>query len=182
MNRRKCLAAVVGAVFPFSGCTSNSNGSPSSDASTTGDISPPSVDLTAEDVSPSDTNGTLRVAYRSGGAQSKIGTNPATIAEDGQKWLIVELSITNEGDEVHEVSPSRYVVQIDNQQYTQVITDRETSLKDIGKLEPGGTVSGEIVYHIPEEASDATLTVRDDVDVPRPVTATFVHAEDSLVE
>jgi archaellum component FlaG (FlaF/FlaG flagellin family) len=162
MNRRNYFTTIGAVVTVLAGCSSDDSGDSVS-----------SVDLGAEDASPSDSTATLRVSY-SAETRTELPTDPPTLAEDGHKWLVVEMEITNEGDEVHEISPSRYVVWIDGEMHEFVVTKGDRSLRG-EDVDPGESVSGEVVFHIPEETTAATLAVRDDVDVPRPVTVTFTR-------
>lgn len=160
MNRRKYLATVGGTLTALSGCLDKSRRQPSA------------VSVESENVTPPDPATTLQIAY-SGETKWELETNPPTRAEEGYKWLVVELSITNVGGELHEVSPSRYVVLVDNEMYEFVASDVVSSLR--GKeLPPGGGVIGKIPFHIPNEATAATLTVQKRVQPA--VTVIFTRA------
>ena len=145
----------------------------------------PEIEVVSEDTNPSDSTATLRVSY-STETRTELGTDPEQVPRDGFQFVLVEMNITNVGDKVYEISPSRYILRIDEIQedeilgddgvYTAMVTDEFRILQ--GKnISPGDSASGELIFVIPKETSEATLSVDESIDVPRPVTITFTQAD-----
>jgi hypothetical protein len=143
MRRRQYLVA-LGIVT--SGCLGSS-----------AEDSPTDVSLSAEDSNPAVPDVSLNVSYNNT-VDTEIPTEPTTVAEDGQKWLLVRMDVTNTGTDARDLNAYQYRVVTDADQYEQVITKESWELR--GKeATPDETVSGWVVFHIPESVTDATLTV-----------------------
>jgi len=142
MRRRQYLVA-LGIVA--SGCLGSS-----------AEDGPTDVSLSAEDSNPANPDVSLDVSYNST-VDTEIPTEPTTVAEDGQKWLLVRMDVTNTGPDARELNAYQYRVAADADQYEQVITKESWELrgKEVALDE---TVSGWVVFHIPESVTDATLT------------------------
>jgi len=120
---------------------------------------PPAVSLDAEDHSDPTPDVSLEVVYNAG-VTSELPTDPPTIADDGWKWLLVRMDVTNLGDTPRELSEYQYRVTTDDGEFGHVVTKTQWTLAG-KRAAPSETASGWVVFHIPESASAATLSVRE---------------------
>jgi len=157
MNRTIPVIAVV-TILLLAGCLSASNSStmPTPDQVTTPTPSP--VVLGAENVSAEPADVELRVAYHSR-SKTSLPTTPRTLAEEGQKWLAVNMAVTNRGNESRELTSHQYIIQTDSDRYEFVYTDSEWALEET-RVAPGETVTGWVIFHVPENVTEGTITIR----------------------
>lgn len=164
MDRRSYLSILAVGAMAASGCAST--GQPAATATRT--LTPVSVN--EADVSADDPVTTLEVEY-SATVANELPTDPPTLAEDGQKWVLLRMRITNEGAETYDVTGGPFILEHNGQTYEIVSTGADWSVRG-RTIEPGDSTTGWLVYHLPEAATSAMLTVRDDISRSYKVTFT----------
>ena len=150
MNRRQYLSLIGAAAI--AGCATESD-----PGTWTGEPNPP-VTLAARDATAQPADVSLELTYNSY-AGPELPTDPATLADDGYKWLIVRCDVTNVGDTQRDLTMYQYLVESNGEQYETVQTKESWSLAE-QSAGPGGTVTGWLVFQIPQETTEATLFVR----------------------
>ena len=144
MRRRQFLAA-AGVIT--SGCLTTG---PSDDI--------PEVSVAAEDATVANPDVSLSVAYNST-VDTELPTDPTTLAEDGHKWLLIRMDVTNRMGISRELTSYQYTVDEIGERDGPVRTKEPWSL--LGKnAQPGETVTGWVVFHPPRSLTDATLSAR----------------------
>jgi hypothetical protein len=186
MNRRDVLTGVASTtLLALAGCsgdsppeTTTANNHRATSASTETTQSLPVVDVSATDASAESADVNLRVRWR---ARAQHVLDPAgeaaTVAEDGHKWLVVQVSVTNDGETAWDTTPVPFVVDIDGEQH-EVVTSRAGSYFGTNTLDPRDGETGWIAFHIPRAATSATVTLDPDL-VSMEITAQF-EEDDSL--
>ncbi|WP_135807362.1 DUF4352 domain-containing protein [Halorussus marinus] len=164
MNRRDALTGAAATIsLVLAGCsgestpgttTEDDRGSP---ASTETEKPLPDVDVTATDTSVGDADTHLRVQWR-GRVQRVLEPTgeAATVAEDGHKWLVIQVSVRHVGGTAWETTPVPFVVDVDGQRY-EVSTSRAESYFGSSTLEEEDVESGWLAFQIPREATSATM-------------------------
>ncbi|ELZ05380.1 DUF4352 domain-containing protein [Natrialba aegyptia] len=161
MNRRHYLALMVPLL---AGCNSTATTDPDPDpdsdpgAGSGGDV--PGVTLDSEDLEAEDADVSLEIAYNAR-VSTELGPGEhSTIAEDGNKWVIVRMDVTNTGDAERELLAHQYILESGGETYEIVAFD-EHYLR--GKTAGSGeTVTGWVAFHVPVETETATLTANQD--------------------
>lgn len=167
MNRRRVLTGYTTALlFGLAGCTSDSalettTTPPPADETTT----LPAIDLSTTDATPESSDVQLEVRWRARVQrvlQSADSGGVPTHAEDGRKWLVVQLAATNTGGQAWDATPVPFVVDVGAERFEFVSTDDDQYFGG-RKLASGESLSGYLVFQIPLAASTATLTVDQDL-------------------
>ena len=134
--------------------------------STTGAVAPGSdvsnVTVTAQDTSPPDATVSLNVEWTSR-AQSAIDPDPDDMSiyrpNDGQKFVVVRMTVTNTGNESVELTPRLFRLSSDGVEYEyQGFFGSGNSLSGV-TLNPDGTHSAWTAFSVPEGLSDGELIV-----------------------
>jgi len=153
MNRRHYLATTTALL---AGCTSATSTDPDES-----DADVPDVTLSATDLEADDPDVSLEIAYNARTSTALTPGERTTVAEDGHKWLIVRMDVTNTGADTRELTAHQYAVESDGETY-EVVAFNDHYLR--GKtVEPGETTTGWLAYHVPLETESATLTARQDL-------------------
>ncbi|SEW10279.1 DUF4352 domain-containing protein [Natrinema salifodinae] len=161
MNRRHYLAM---AVPLLAGCSSAASET-DPDPDTVADVALESEDLRAEDADVS-----LEIAYSARIDRELSPGDQATLADDGEKWLIVRMDVTNTGDVKRDLEVAQYVVTAAGETYEVVHFDEHF----LRGMAPGAgeTVTGWVAFSIPEDMTEATLTAAQDLQDRLDVTFT----------
>lgn len=165
MKRRRYLLFVAPAISSLAGCFAG-DGSSGADQETL-----KSVDLSAENVESDSPYASLNVNYAET-VSSEIPTDPPTLAEEGMKWLFVKMHVTNIGTSNHEFTGGPFIVRAERDIY-EIVSSREDWELRGRTIQPDSTRTGWMVFHIPEEVTEATLTIRDDISMGYSVR--FIH-------
>lgn len=164
MNRRRFLTGCTTGLVWLAGCTGDS----APDTTTTPPpvdetLTLPAVDVSTAAVSPENPGVQLAVRWR---ARIQRVLQPAdggvpTHAEDSRKWLVVQLAVTNTGDQAWDATPAPFVVDAGGERFEFVSTGDD---RYVGgqPLDAGNTAHEYLVFQIPRAASTATLTVDQD--------------------
>ena len=155
MNRRQYLGLLGAAAI--AGCSTES-GTPV--GTEPGEATRP-VSLSADGVTAQTPDVSLDIAFNSH-VQTRLPTDPQTIADDGHKWLIVRCDVTNVGDAQRDLTIYQYLIESGGEQYEIVQTKEPWSLAE-KTAGPGDTVTGWLVFQIPKSETEATLVVRDQI-------------------
>jgi len=176
MNRRTLLRAAASATTAVvAGCTGQSGDtttttaasetSPEPETATTD--APPSVEVSARDVSASGVS--LRAAWR---ARAQRVLDPpgaaATVPDDGRIWLVVQLAVTNTGDSSWPATPTPFVLHAGDSQYEVVVADAASYFPREEAVAPDDTVSGWIAFQPPETADAVVLSADPSLDAATP--------------
>lgn len=166
MNRRRILEAGTTAVLlGLPGCTGDSapettTTPPPADETAT----LPAVDVSTSDATPENPGVQLEARWRARVQRvlpAADGDAP-THAEDGRTWLVVQLAVTNTGDQAWDATPVPFVVDVGGERFEFVSTDDDQYVGG-QKLASGESRTGYLVFQIPRAASTATLTVDQDL-------------------
>jgi hypothetical protein len=166
MNRRQVLTAIPAAVL-LAGCGSSES------------EQVPQVDLGTTDADPADAEYAVEIAYNH---RSRLRTDSdpddgvSSLAEGGMKWLVVGVEVTNRSETDWETEPVLYQVTVAGETYEPVFTNDENYLGD-ETLSPDETVTRYLLFHIPRDATEATLSVAQD-NVVESVAVTFSPSDD----
>ena len=101
--------------------------------------------------------------------------------DDGEKFVVVRMTITNAGDRQHQLTPRLFRLEADGEVY-----DHENTLGpgyniDDVTIGPGDEYSGWTVYAVPMGTTEARLTVDRDFYLERNVSVTFTHDPDLAI-
>lgn len=168
MDRRQFLAAAASVVgVSLAGCAGGSADTPTPDPTPPPTESPPSpVDLEAVDTSAGNPDVSLTIGYNAT-VTDRIPTSPPTLAEAGSKWLAVRMRVTNTGDTARELTGYQYVVAAGGRTHEPVATRTEWSLfraDDVSgpTVAPDDSVTGWVIFSVPDSTTDAALRIRED--------------------
>lgn len=153
--RRTFVTIATIALLTLAGCA----GSP---APATTDTAPP-IDLSASNSTATQPDQSAKVAYNADTTET-LPTDPPTQAEDGYRWVVVNMRVTNTGETAREVTAHQYVLRGEDDVYGYVQVDEPWALgygPDAG-IAPGESRTGWVVFHVPTDVSDAELTTRTD--------------------
>jgi len=98
--------------------------------------------------------------------QWQLPTDPPTLADSGQKWLVVRMDITNTGSEQRAVTGYQYIAEAGADRYEPVASTEDWALaqadgQSTATIGPGETVTRWLVFQVPTDTTDATLQVRE---------------------
>jgi len=138
----------------------------------------PDVSMTAESVSPADASTSLQVTWNAR-AQSAVDPDPDDLSiynsNEGQKYLVVRMRITNAGSESLDLSPSLFRVESEDVEYEyQPLFGSGNSLSGV-TLNPGSSYSGWTAFSVPEDTTEARLFVYQDAYFQKNVSVSFSH-------
>jgi hypothetical protein len=137
-----------------------------SDGSDEGSAAPGSsvsdVSVTAESVSPSDARTALSVTWNSR-AQTAVDPDTSDMSiyrsNDGEKYLVVRMKITNTGSSEIELTPSLFEFQTNGVRYEyQALFGSGQGLSG-ATLTPGASYSGWTVFSVPSKATKGSVLV-----------------------
>jgi|GEM_PF-3428104 len=139
------------------------------------------VTMTAEDESPQDASTSLQVEWNSR-AQSAVDPDPDDISiynpNEGQKFVVVRLRITNTGDEPLDLTPRLFRLASSGVEYSyQGLVGSGNSLSGV-TLNPDGTHSAWIAFSVPEDLTEARLIVNQEVYFQKNISVSFTHNTD----
>lgn len=165
-----CAVAGVGTLALSAGDSSTAAGGAGSDVS--------NVSVTAEPVSPVDADRELAVAWNSR-AQSAVDPDPNDMSiyrsNDGQKYFVVRMEITNTGEGDIELTPRLFKFETDGVIYDyQALFGSGQSFSSV-TLTPGSSYSGWTVFPIPSDATDGMIVVDQDAYYNTNVSVSFEH-------
>jgi len=167
MDRRQFLAAAASvAGVSLAGCAGGSADTPTADSTPPPTESPPPVDLEAVDTSADNPDVSLTIAYNAT-VTDHIPTSSPTLAEAGSKWLAVRMRVVNTGDTARELTGYQYVVAAGGETHEPVATRTEWSLfraDDVSgpAVGPDDSVTGWVIFSVPDSTTNATLRIRED--------------------
>ena len=154
MRRHITIAIAFAALAIIAGCT----GSPSADTTEPPTAAP--IDINDADVTAEQPDVNLSIAYESR-TTTKLPTEPATLADDGYRWVLVNMQVRNVGEQPHEVTSYQYTLESESGTHEPVQTKEQWALGyDDGTIGPDRSTRGWVVYHVPNDVDTATLTVR----------------------
>lgn len=162
------IAAVV--IIVLIAASGSTGGTPGSDVS--------NVSVSAVNSNPSDASTKLEVTWNSR-AQSAVDPDTSDMSiynsENGQKFLVVRMTIENTGDNQLELDPRLFRFESEGVEYDyQPLFGSGNSFSGV-TLNPDASYSAWIVYSIPEDTSEGRLIVNQEVYFQKNVTVTFSH-------
>jgi hypothetical protein len=165
------FGVVAGVVILVVVALSGSGGAPAPPGA---DVS--NVTITAEDASPPEADTSLQVVW-SGRAQSAVDPDPNDISvynsNEGEKFLVVRMEITNAGNEQLELSPRLFRVEAEGVEYEyQSLFGSGNSFSGI-TLNPDSSYAAWTAFSIPEETEEARLIVNQDTYFQKNVSISF---------
>lgn len=120
------------------------------------------VDVTGRDAHPSDAEPRLDVGFTAVTA-SFINPNPQTAslytAPPDQKFVVVQVRITNESDRPFQVAASLFDLHIDGTAYDRISLEETPNPVHGVTLASGEQTEGWIPYLVPSDATEATLAI-----------------------
>jgi len=139
------------------------------------------VTVTTEDASPQDASTSLQVEWNSR-AQSAVDPNPDDIStynsNEGQKFVVVRVKITNTGEEAIELTPRLFRLTSGGVEYEyQALFGSGNSLSSV-TVNPDATHSAWAAFSVPEDQTEARLIVNQDAYVQKNVSVSFAHNPD----
>jgi hypothetical protein len=187
MNRRTFLHQTAGSsVLVLAGCTGQTDENTQSsevgateqpETEPTNSVSP--VSVTAESVTPTNPEYEMDITWNS---QAQTSVTPpdrdiTTYAESGNKWLVFRILVANVGTSARELNAVQYIVQTKSGEH-EIVAFRSGYLGG-ATIDPGEQVSRWMAFHIPADATTATLTMQQD-RVEAALAVSFSH--DSSLE
>lgn len=169
MDRRKFII-LSGLAIAGAGCSADDSSQAPEDTDSTSQATtpattptptsnsdgPPRVALSAKDSDPRSPFASLDVSYGSM-VGTEIPTEPPTLANEGTKWLFIEMQVTNTGSEEYQMMGAAFVIEAAGRQRSLVVTKEDWELR--GRvIDPQETIRGWLVFQIPIETTEATLT------------------------
>lgn len=150
----------------------------------TGDVgSPPgndvsNVSMTAEGVDPTDAATDLEVTWNSR-AQSAVDPDPDDMSiyntEDGQKFLVVRMTIQNTGDERIDLNPRLFRAESGGVEYEyQPLFGSGNSFNGV-TLNPDASYTAWTAYSVPDDTAEAKLIVNQEAYYQKNVSVSFSH-------
>lgn len=90
--------------------------------------------------------------------KDKIGSGTfADTPDEGNEYLILDVTVTNEGYEEVSTNPYNFQVIVNNQKRDQAfVTNLDNEMENVGLMD-GGTQSGKIAFEVPEGTTDYEL-------------------------
>lgn len=139
------------------------------------------VSVTAVDASPADASRALSVEWNAR-AQSSVDPDPDDMsvynANEGQKFVVIRMRITNEGSNSIELTPRLFRLRSAGVEYEyQALFGSGNSLSGV-TLNPGGSYSAWTAFSVPEDLTDTELIVHQDALFGENVSVTFTHNRD----
>lgn len=136
------------------------------------------VSVTAESVTPVDAKRELSVVWNSR-AQSAVDPDPNDMSiyrsNDGQKYLVVRMEITNTGEGKIELTPRFFKFETDGVIYDyQGLFGSGQSFSSVA-LTPDSSYSGWTVFPIPSDATTGSIVVDQDAYYSMNVSVSFEH-------
>jgi len=136
------------------------------------------VTMSAEDASPQDVSTSLQVEWNSR-AQSAVDPNPDAISiynsNEGQKFVVVRVSVTNTGEESIELTPRLFRLSSDGIEYEyQGLFGSGNSLSGV-TMNPDGTHSAWTAFSVPEGLTEAQMIVNQEAYFQKNVSVSFNH-------
>lgn len=172
-----CTVAGIGTVS-FSEMNSN-------DGTATGpghDVA--NVSLSAQSVSPADATAHLSVRWNSR-AQSAVDPDSSDLTNyqpnDGNKFVVVRMNITNTGSRNLELTPRLVHLQSNGVVYeSQILFGSGQGLSGV-TLAPGGSYTGWTVFSVPNGTAEGSLVVNQDAYISRNVAVEFTRDPSILI-
>lgn len=143
------------------------------------------VSVTAENANPPDASTTLSVEWNSR-AQSAVDPNTDDLSiynsNEGQKYVVIRVTVANEGDEPVELTPRMFRLQSSGVEYEyQNLFGSGNSLSGV-TINPSGTHSAWTAFSVPEDMTEAQLIFYQDAFYRQNVSASFTHNEQMPIE
>lgn len=165
------IAVIV--VLVVVGLSGGGGGAPGADVS--------NVTVTAEDSFPQDASTSLQVEWNSR-AQSAVDPDPDDMSiynsNEGQKFVVIRVRITNTGDEAIELTPRLFRLTSDGVEYEyQALFGSGNSLSGV-TVNPDGTHSAWTAFSVPEDQTESRLIVNQEAYVRKNVSVSFTHNAD----
>jgi hypothetical protein len=139
----------------------------------------PNVSMEAASASPPNPMTTLDVRWN---ARAQAAADPSTgdigtyRAEDGQKFLVTRMQITNNGDSDIDLTPQLFRVASEGAEYEyqNLFGSSAGGLSQVS-LRPGGSSDGWVVFSIPNETTEGELVVNQDAYFDDNISVAFEH-------
>lgn len=136
------------------------------------------VSVKAEDSHPPDAVTSLDILWNSR-AQSGVDPDPDNLAtynaDEGQKFLVVKMSITNSGNERIDLDPDLFRINSEGVEYEyQRLFGSGNSFSGVA-LNPGASYSGWTAFSVPDDTVEAKLIVHQDAYYQKNVSVSFSH-------
>lgn len=136
------------------------------------------VTVSAGDTSPQDPSTSLQVEWNSR-AQSAVDPDPDDVSiynpNDGEKFVVVRMRVTNTGDESLELTPRLFRLASGGVEYEyQALFGSGNSLSGV-TVNPGGSHSAWTAFSVPEEMTEAQLIVNQEAYFQQNVSVSFNH-------
>jgi hypothetical protein len=143
------------------------------------------VSVTTKNANPADSSTTLSVEWNSR-AQSAVDPDPDDLStyssNDGQKFVVIRVRVTNEGGESAELTPRMFRLQSSGVEYEyQALFGSGNSLSDV-TVNPGGTHSAWAAFSVPEDLTEARLIIYQGAFFRQNVSVSFTHNEQMPIE
>jgi len=119
------------------------------------------VSLSSEDLSATDPEVSLLVEYSEEVLYEVRTESGVHTPDEGTKFLMVRTSITNVGGSRRDLVAHQYVLVGDGETYEPILTDSEGYVSQ-KSIPPGTRTEGWLLFEVPEETSEATLTASQD--------------------
>lgn len=171
-----CAVAGTATLIMSAGGSSSGPSGPGADVA--------NVSVTAESATPADPSHQLSVEWTSR-AQSAVDPNPNDMSlyntEDGEKYLVVRMHITNTGSQEIELTPRFFQFQSEGVIYDyQALFGNGQGLSGV-TLTPGADYTGWLVFAVPSETSTGTIVVNQGAYYDATVEAQFEHDSEMAV-
>ncbi|MFC6764965.1 DUF4352 domain-containing protein [Natrinema soli] len=177
MRRRSYLAGLgVTTATALAGCASDTNSGNGNDVSL-----PEQPSITAEDTNPDSASTTLEIRWNATAFDTyKIDSDTEQYYDspDGEQQLIVQVEITNTGEETTGFVPGEMQVLADGTEAEWAVLVDGSRL-DVD-LEPGESVNDWMAFTIPEDTNEVVITIRDYSVIEH--AAEFTHDESMEVD
>ncbi|TKX40736.1 MULTISPECIES: DUF4352 domain-containing protein [unclassified Halorubrum] len=139
------------------------------------------VSVSAQDASPPDASQSLEIRWNSR-AQSAVDLDAEDLStyrsNDGEKFVVVRMEITNTGDNQIELTPRLLRLESNGVVYDyQGLFGSGNSLSSVS-LNPGASYSGLTVFSVPEDTSSAQLQVNQEAYFDQNVSVSFTEDTD----
>jgi len=163
MKRRGFLAVLSATV---SGCLSGIPEDTETDAESEAESGSEEVSLSSEDTTATNPDVSLVLEY-SGEVLYELRTEEGRQSpKEGMKFLMVRTRITNVGDSARDLTAQQYLLTSGDKEYEPAFIGTEGYVSEI-IIPPGTRTNAWVLFEIPQETSQATLTARQDRIEPR---------------
>lgn len=162
-----CLVILVLVAFSGSG-----GGVPGADVS--------NMSVMAQDASPVNPSTSLEVVWNAR-AQSAVDPDPNDMSiynsNEGEKYLVVRMEVTNSGDEPIELDPRLFELESEGVVYEyQSLFGSGNSFSGVS-LNPGGSYSAWTAFSVPENTANGQIVINQEAYFQKNISVSFSHNE-----